>query len=124
MGRAFHAHVAPPWPFDDLAFGATIETVAAQGFVAMSGGGFIAGLLSAHPFSPAWPVARELLWWAQDGRGMALLTAFRDWATDQGAREVQWSCPPDARARQIFARRGPETEIVFSEILPCASPQF
>ena len=120
MGRKFHAHVNPPWPFDEAAFLRTIETLRQTGYVAEARGGFIAGVVMGNPISPGWIMAKEFLWWSEDGSGLKLRNGFRAWAIERGANEIQWSCPPSSRANRIFARSGQATEIVYSEYPPCA----
>jgi hypothetical protein len=124
MGRRFHAHINPPWPFSDDGFTRTMQAIKASGYLAQTDGGFIAGVMADNPMSDNWPIAKEFLWWAEDGSGLRLRRGFKEWAIRNGAREIQWSCPPNARARAIFARSAQETETIYSEYPPCASALF
>lgn len=120
MGRRFHASVNPPWPFSDEGFLRTIESLRQSGYVEETPGGFIAGLIVDNPLSDGWTVAKEFLWWAEDGSGLRLRNNFRQWAKSNAVSEIQWSCPPDAKARGMFARMAQETEIIYSEYPSCA----
>lgn len=113
MAMRFHRHVSPPWPLDTEAMHGLLMQLP---FVRVTGDGFIAGALMQNPISPGWIVAKEFLWWAE-GSGPALMRAFRKWALANGANEIQWSCPPDARARRLFERLGAMSEAVYSEVV-------
>lgn len=116
MARRFHASVSPRWPFDEEAVAEVLAKVAEVGFLRVESGGFIAGVIVPNPLSPDWLIAKEFLWWAEDGCGLRLARAFRGWAKEQGASEIQWSCPANAeRARALIEKRAEASEIVFSE---------
>lgn len=115
MGRAFHGSVAPRWPFDEAAFTATLEWVAGNGFLAATNRGFIAGVIAPNPLCPEWLIAKEFLWWAEAG-GLRLARMFREWAAEQGAAEIQWSCP-EGRSSNLIGKWATTTERVYSEFV-------
>lgn len=115
MGRAFHGSVAPRWPFDEAAFTATLEWVAGNGFLAATNRGFIAGVIAPNPLCPEWLIAKEFLWWAEAG-GLRLARMFREWAAEQGAAEIQWSCP-EGRSSNLIGKWATATERVYSEFV-------
>ena len=118
MAERFYRHRSPDWPWNEQATRAFLSGLAEaeRGFLAVTGGGFIAGLINPHPISPEWLIASELLWWAEDKSGLALMRAFRRWARESGANEIVYSAPADAvRARQVMARFGKPSEIYYSE---------
>lgn len=119
MARTFHAHVKPEWPLSESKLSEVLGGLMQEQFVAVTPGGFIAGVCVDHPLSD-WTVAKEFLWWAADGNGGKLRAAFRQWARERGASEIQWSCPPGARAERLYRRTARATEIIYSEFLPCA----
>lgn len=51
--------------------------------------GIIAGGMFAWPFCPSHKIGHEVLWWAKDGQGLALLDKFTEWAKARGAVEIQ-----------------------------------
>lgn len=114
MGRRFHAHVSPRWPLDGDKLADVLAELIETQFVAVTSGGFIAGVCSQHPISD-WTVAKEFLWWAEDGSGAKLRAAFREWAQLKRADEIQWSCPPGAKAERLYRRTAQQTEIIYSE---------
>lgn len=117
MTRAFHAHNAPPWPFDAEAMADTLGQLidAPTGFVAVRNG-FIAGLITPNPISPSWAIAKEFLWWSEGRDGPRLLQAFREWARRNGANEIQFSRPATAeRVGRFYERTAPQSEIIHSE---------
>ncbi len=121
MGRAFHEAVQPAWPLSEAGLAGTLRALMQGGYVARTDGGFIAGVLQGNPIAEGWLVAKEFLWWAEDGQGMALRRGFREWARENGAQEVQWSCPAgNERVRRLYARSAVETEAIYSEYLTCA----
>ena len=76
-------------PFDttraEQAFKRFIEELSTVVFV--SENGFIMGMVQPLIFSRLWN-AYEVAWYAADGKGMALLKAFVQWATAMQAVEV------------------------------------
>lgn len=120
MAERFYRHHAPKWQWNKQATHDLLSGLADTGFLAVTDGGFIAGLINPHPISPEWLIASELLWWAEDNSGLALMRAFRRWAKESGANEIVYSAPADAvRARQVMARFGKPSEIYYSEAVTC-----
>jgi len=113
MARDFHEQHKPAWPFDGVAMGRTLEALP---YLTVSQGGFFAGAFTFLPMSPGWGVASEFLMWAQDGTGVAQARAFRKWARAKGAREIRWSCPPNARVQSFYSRIGSLDELIYSEV--------
>lgn len=76
-------------PFNEqVASHAFAQAVRAMHMVVFfSGGGYLAGMVQPMLFHRGWN-AYELAWFAQDGSGMALLRAFKDWASSMRAQEV------------------------------------
>ena len=66
---------------------------APNGFVAVTSGGFIAGVVEPTIINPAL-IAKEMGWFSRDRSGFALLKAFENWARDGGATMVQLSTGP------------------------------
>ena len=123
MAARFHTKAQEPWPWDYKAFCNAIAAMIETGHVTVSPGGFMVGLKQPHPLNPAWIVAHELLWWAEDGTGAAHFKAFREWAAD--AHEIKWSCRAgDERTARFYGRFAAPESIYFSEVNPCASAQF
>ena len=60
------------------------------GYVAVTGGGFIAGCLAPTLINPAL-IAQEMGWFSRDRSGIALLRGFEVWAAVMGAALVQLS---------------------------------
>lgn len=124
MGRAFHEAAQPEWPWDADGFRNTMAGLIKSGFVKITDGGFIAGLIAPMPFSPDHIIAHEVLWWASDNSGARLMRAFRQWAKEQGASEIRWSCrSSNQRVTRFYNRFSQPCEVVFSEYLPCALQQ-
>ena len=116
MGRKFYAAAKPEWPWSDDGF---VNLVNQLPFVSITDGGFLAGTKAPWPFNPAWIVAHEVLWWAEDGTGPQHMRAFREWAAD--AHEIKWSCRADNdRVARFYSRFANPSEAVFSEVLTCA----
>lgn len=57
----------------------------------ISRGGMIFGFVHPLYYDPAYLMALEIDWFADDGAGMALLDCFEAWARRQGARELRMS---------------------------------
>lgn len=79
-----------------------------NGFIAVSKGGFIGGLLAPLYYNPDHLEAHELAWWSEDGQGLSLLAEFEEWARKSGAKQIVLStlATTDARALKLLARRG------------------
>ena len=117
MAQRFHASQGLRWGLDRARFDTVMTQIAAHGFLMEAPGGFIAGIAAENPISANWLIAKEFLWWAEDGSGPRLMRAFRRWARSIGADEIQWSCPPNARAERLYQRIGQKSEAVYSEYL-------
>ena len=116
MGRKFYKTAKPEWPWSDDGFTGFIAQLP---FVSITDGGFLAGTKAPWPLNPAWIVAHEILWWAEDGTGRQHMQAFREWASD--ADEIKWSCRADNdRVCRFYSRFANPSEAVFSEVLTCA----
>lgn len=116
MGKRFHDLARPQWPWSAAGFE---RLVASLPFVSITDGGFLAGTKGPFPLSPEWIVAHEILWFAEDGTGMRHAREFRKWAHD--AQEIRWSCRfNNGRVSDFYSRFAMPTEIVYSELLPCA----
>lgn len=122
MGRAFHAKVSPPWTFSDAGFLSTMAAIdeSESGYLHITPRGFIAGVIAPNPLSDGWVIAKEFLWWSEDGRGQSLRQGFRKWAVEHGANEIQWSTPPNERVERVYARSAQKTETIYSEYPSCA----
>ena len=85
----------------------------------VSEGGLICGALAPLLSAPSWIMAVEIVWWAEDGSGLALLRAFEAWAREVGANEVRMTTlhrmPRTGRAMERLGYR-PE-EISYSRML-------
>lgn len=118
MGRAFHDLAQPEWPWSDAGFDTTIGQCIDNGFVAMTDGGFIAGIIAPMPLSPEWIIAHELLWFANDGKGAKLAQAFRDWALNHRVDEIRWSCrSSNLRVKRFYEKFSTPCEAVYSEVI-------
>lgn len=115
MGKKFHAYYQPAHPWDADAFAALVSQVP---FLSVTDGGFLAGAIVPTPFNPKWAVAQELMWWAEDGKGLAHLRAFRRWAKSHKANEIMWSChTKNERVQRVYARFSRPVETYYSEVL-------
>lgn len=122
LGREFHDEVEPPWPWCEEAFSTLVSSHIANGFVSVTEGGFLVGMMSPWPLNASWIVAHELLWWAKDGTGAAHFQMFRKWAAL--ADEIKWSCrSDDERMKAFYERLGPQIETYYSEVRKCVSQQ-
>lgn len=118
LARRFYEANPQAWPYSEADTTETVRAIVEGGFAAVTDGGFILGTIMQNPVSRGWVVAKEFLWWAEDHSGASLLSAFRKWALEQGANEIQLSCLPDAdRVRRVYGRRGKASEIVYSEVI-------
>lgn len=118
MGWEFHQEAKPEWPWSAMDFARLMKDLIGGGFVSITDGGFMAGVLASHPLNREWIIAHELLWWATDGSGPKHMRAFRKWAKDQGADEIRWSCRSDNdRVRRFYEKFSRQVEAVYSEAL-------
>lgn len=98
---AFHAEDMAAW------FAAILGNPAA--IVLITGGGFLAGIVSPAPQNAEWLIGFEVFLWAGDGNGRALARAFEEAAQKLGAREVKFSHPVgDDRLPRFFEGMGHE----------------
>lgn len=118
MGAAFHAASGLPVPFDPQAMSEVCANLIPGG-VFVSGAGMIGGVIAPALCAPSWRMAVELFWWAEDGKGLALLSAFEAWARENGANEVRMTTLESCKgAARILARRGYGlTETSFSKVI-------
>lgn len=115
MARAYHAKIAPPWPLDMDAFLDVLERVSQVGFVRVTGKGFVAGIIEAHPLSPGWTIAKEVFWFGDAD----LIRQFRAWAKAHGADEIHYSCTPDnERVRGFYGGFSQLVDVIYSEVPP------
>lgn len=118
MGRQFHEQVKPEWPWCSDSFSVMMASLIEDGFVRITGNGFMAGVLTPSPLNHNWLVAHELLWWSTDDSGSRLLRAFRKWAKENAADEIKWSCRYDnERVRRFYGKFATPCETTYSEIL-------
>ncbi len=106
MGHKFHAAAQLPFPAEQGAVETAIRQMIEQGVVFVTERGAIGGMLSRAWINPAWVYAAEFFWWAEDGKGRALLRAFEEWARDNGANEIRMSALDHIPARKILERAG------------------
>ncbi|MTH76308.1 hypothetical protein GL286_01035 [Paracoccus aestuariivivens] len=88
--------VSGPVPVDRAWVSRTLAGLLASddGYVAVTGGGFIAGILRPTIINPAL-IAQEMGWFARDRSGLRLLRGFEAWASERGATLVQLSTGPE-----------------------------
>lgn len=112
MARKYYQAFDMPWPYDGAAVKRFVGGLigADNALVIISDTGFAVGVKQAHPLSPGWVVASELMWWGDAD----LIRRFRKWAS--GADEVRYSCPLGSRALEMFSRLGDVAEVVFTEV--------
>lgn len=121
MGARFHEASGVPAPFNADTFTAfaraLIDNPAAVVF--LTDGGMIGGMVTPAYTSSQWRMAVELFWFADDGRGLRLLSAFEKWASGQGANEVRMTTLPALEAAgTILSRRGYQpAEISFTKVV-------
>lgn len=107
MLRRFHAASGEPFEFDPLASETSLRGMIEAGGVFRTAAGAIGGIVSPSWASRSWICAVELFWWAEDGRGVSLLSAFERWAKSQGANEIRMTTLETLpAARRIMRRRG------------------
>lgn len=85
-------HAVSPWKGELFDAGQAASSIRSfiEGFnrtMLCSEAGYLAGLIQPMSFSSV-PWALEFAWYAEDGQGFPLLTAFEDWARRMGARRV------------------------------------
>ena len=90
--------------FDREAVRVLLSHLRSSGCLIVTDNGFIAGALTPLFFSPSVKVAAELAWWAPDGGGEELKTAFETWAKDNGADAVQMSTLNNPFAARLAKR--------------------
>lgn len=118
MGRKFHAAANLPFPAKRGAVDAALRQMIEQGVIIMSDRGAIGGMLSRAWINPEWVFAAEFFWWAEDGKGRALLRAFEEWARQSGANEVRMTTLDHIPARKILDRLGYACrELSFGKVL-------
>ena len=121
MGRRFVAASGSPIPFTEDGASAFAEALIASPDAALlvSDTGMIGGVIAPAYFNPAWRMAVELAWWAEDRSGLQLLSAFEAWARDMGAQEVRMTTLAAIQGpERILARRGyAPTEISFQKVI-------
>jgi GNAT superfamily N-acetyltransferase len=120
MAQRFHAAINPAWPWDADDMLATVQAMQERDdcFVASTAGGFILGTLQANPMSRGYLIAKEFLWWSEDGTGAALMRQFKQWAKRRGADEIQLSCPAENhRVQRVYSRTAQPSEIIYSEFV-------
>ena len=114
MGKRFHDEVKPEWPWSGQAFEVFMGHLIGGGYVAISGKGFIAGMVAGNPLNPAWMTAYELLWFGD----ATLSRPFRKWAKSQGANEIKWSCrDQNIRVKRFYQSFSRPVEAVYSELI-------
>lgn len=111
MLTRLHAGAHQVGKFDTTAVEAVLtELINGESSVVLrSDGGLFSGHITPAWFSPSWLIAQEISWWAEDGRWLALLKAFGEWATDQGASEVRMVStigPKSSRINRVLGRYG------------------
>jgi hypothetical protein len=111
--RAFHAHNNPPWPFVESDMRETLQFISENGFLKVTGKGFIAATLHSLPISKNWVIASEFLWWGD----AHLVRQYRKWAIERGANEIRYSCPPGSRAEGFYRKISAPCEAVYSELI-------
>lgn len=110
LGIDFHAfspHSVDPVDMD--AWRDFASRLIEHGGVFVSDGGMIGGFLSPLYFNPAIQYAYEAFWWAPDGSGRALKSAFEAWAREVRAVGIQWTALQDEnlpRVDKIYRRSG------------------
>ena len=120
LGLDFHAaspHSVDPVDMDGWrAFAAQLID---HGGVFVSEGGMIGGFLAPLYFNPAIRYAYEAFWWSPDRKGRELMSAFRQWAKEAGARGIQWTALHNdflPRVDAIYRRAGAvPTEVAYRE---------
>jgi hypothetical protein len=73
------------------------------------GDGIIAGLIAPLYYKPAYKMAVELFWRANDGTGLQLLRAFEGWALEAGVNDIRLSTLADTSdplTAKLLKRRG------------------
>ena len=107
MGRRFHAASNQHCGYDEGAIAALLSGLIDNGFVQVTEGGVIGGVLNPSYCDPSWVMAVELFWWAEDRRGLRLLSDFENWAKESGAQEVRMTTLANLKsAETILGRRG------------------
>lgn len=106
-----HLHAASgTGPFDKYKAGETALRLIddEDGIVLRSERGVLMGRAGMAWYSTQWLVAEEACCWAEDGKWLALLKAFKAWAQEIGADEVRINStlsPKSGRIARAFKRR-------------------
>lgn len=77
--------------------------------VFLSEKGIIGGGVVRQIGSDSFMVAQEVIWWAKDGQGIALLRRFIEWAKPLGASQMQIAHQLSEKTEQacaVFEREG------------------
>lgn len=84
LGARAHAGLGLPGAFCPGDYWAFCERLIADddGVIFLSERGIIAGFKERAYYNTTFRTAREPIWWAEDGQGMALLDAYEKWAED------------------------------------------
>ncbi len=111
MLQRLHAGTPRVGAFDLEAVYSTLQSLISgeNSVVLRSEGGLFSGHIQPTWYSPSWLIALEISWWAEDGRWLALLSAFGAWAADHGASEVRMVStlgPKSHRIRRVLDRYG------------------
>ena len=111
MLRRLHNSLEWVGPFDAQSVCETLVTLmdGEHSVVLRTDAGLFTGHIQPAWYSPAWFIALEISWWAEDGRWLALLAAFGTWAREMGADEVRMVStigPKSHRIRRVLARYG------------------
>jgi hypothetical protein len=91
-------------PFDEDHVTKLAANTIATGGVFLVDGGLIAGLVTGTVFAPDVLMAAEIIWYAPNGGGQELRTAFEAWAVSQGATVSQLTHPVNENLKDFTAR--------------------
>lgn len=106
MLRAHHAESGFEWPFDPVLLSVSLATAVQSDnqAVFISPNGMLWGAYHDSPLG-AGRLAVEIVFWAADGQGAALISAFEDWARVNGCCQSSISClHGDGISTDVFAR--------------------
>lgn len=111
-GWEHHIRAGNPGMFDPDAAAAYVrDMIEGAGVVLLSRDGHIGGVLAPVYCAPSCVMAVELFWYARDGQGGKLLSAFEHWAWAAGASRVVMStviAHEGERVGRVLSRRGYE----------------
>lgn len=107
LGARFHAMSGVKAPFHAPTFAAFASSLidGDQGVILVTDGGMVGGMIAPPYTSPDWKMAVEVFWFADDGRGLALLRGFERWAEEKGADEVRMTTLSGLGAADMILRR-------------------